>query len=73
MKQAKSLNIAGEQLAELKERGEAAERDLGATLDKAYELVLLPVAREGDRGAVRLRGDRLERSPRARPTSTRSG
>jgi hypothetical protein len=47
VKQAKSLNIAGEQLAELKERGEAAERDLGATLDKAYELVLLPVAREG--------------------------
>ena len=48
VKQAKSLNVAGEQLAELKERGEAAARDLGATLDKAYELVLLPVAREGD-------------------------
>jgi len=46
-KQAKSLNIGDEQLAELKERGEAAARDLGATLDKAYELVLLPVAREG--------------------------
>jgi hypothetical protein len=43
VKQAKSLNIEGEQLAELKERGEAAERDLVATLDRAYELVLLPV------------------------------
>lgn len=47
VKQGKSLNVAGEQLAELKERGEAAARDLGATLDKAYERVLLPVAREG--------------------------
>jgi hypothetical protein len=47
VKQAKSLNIAGEQLAELKDRGEAAARDLGATLDKAYELILLPVTREG--------------------------
>src|SRR5206468_7021511 len=47
VKQARSLNIAGEQLAELKDRGNAAERDIGATLDKAYELVLLPVARDG--------------------------
>ena len=50
VKQAKTLNIAGEQLGELKERGEAAERDLSATLDRAYELVLLPVAREGLEG-----------------------
>ena len=50
VKQAKSLNIAGEQLSELKERGDGAERDLVATLDRAYELVLLPVeASEGDR------------------------
>jgi hypothetical protein len=50
VKQAKSLNITGEQLSELKERGDAAERDLVATLDRAYELVLLPVeATEGDR------------------------
>jgi hypothetical protein len=47
VKQARSLNIVGEQLVELKERGDAAARDLGATLDKAYEFVLLPVAREG--------------------------
>jgi hypothetical protein len=50
IKQAKSLNIAGEQLGELKERGASAERDLVATLDRAYELVLLPVAREGLEG-----------------------
>ena len=50
VKQAKSLNVAGEQLAELKERGDAAERDLGSTLDHAYELILLPVAREGLEG-----------------------
>jgi hypothetical protein len=37
------LNIVGEQLEELKERGDAAERDLVATLDRAYELVELPV------------------------------
>jgi hypothetical protein len=50
VRQAKSLNIAGEQLAELKERGDGAERELVATLDRAYELVLLPVeATEGDR------------------------
>jgi hypothetical protein len=50
VKQAKSLNITGEQLAELKERGDGAERELVATLDRAYELVLLPVeAGEGDR------------------------
>src|SRR5207253_2020421 len=42
-KQAKSLNIEGEQLDELKERGDGAERELVATLDRAYELVLLPV------------------------------
>lgn len=47
VKHAKSLNIAGEQLDELKERGESAERDLGATLERSYQLVLLPVAREG--------------------------
>jgi hypothetical protein len=50
VKQAKTLNIAGEQLAELKERGEAAARELSTTLDRAYELVLLPVAREGLEG-----------------------
>jgi hypothetical protein len=50
VKQAKSLNVKDEQLAELKERGEAASRDLGATLDKAYELVLLPEPREGLEG-----------------------
>jgi len=50
VKQAKSLNVVGEQLAELKERGDSAERDLGSTLDHAYELVLLPVAREGLEG-----------------------
>lgn len=50
VKQAKSLNIAGEQLAELKERGDSAERDLVATLDRTYELVLLPIeATEGDK------------------------
>jgi hypothetical protein len=49
VRQAKSLNIAGDQLAELKERGDGAERDLVATLDRAYELVLLPVeATDGD-------------------------
>jgi hypothetical protein len=49
VKQAKSLNITGEQLAELKERGDGAERELLATLDRAYELVLLPVeATDGD-------------------------
>jgi hypothetical protein len=49
VKQARSLNIVGEQLDELKERGQAAARELGATLDKAYELVLLPVAsQDGD-------------------------
>ncbi len=53
VKQAKSLNITGEQLAELKERGDGAERELVATLDRAYELVLLPVeAGEGDRPYV---------------------
>ena len=46
-RQAKNLNIAGEQLAELKDRGTAAERDLAATLERSYLLVLLPVAREG--------------------------
>lgn len=50
LKQAKSLNIQREQLDELKERGEAASRDLGATLDRAYELVLLPVPQEGPDG-----------------------
>jgi hypothetical protein len=40
------LNIVGEQLSELRDRGEAAGKDLGATLDKAYELVLLPVPRD---------------------------
>jgi hypothetical protein len=50
VKQAKSLNVVGEQLAELKERGDSAERDLGSTLDHVYELVLLPVAREGLEG-----------------------
>jgi hypothetical protein len=50
VKQSKSLNVVGEQLAELKERGDSAERDLGSTLDHAYELVLLPVAREGLEG-----------------------
>ena len=50
VKQAKSLNVVGEQLGELKDRGDAAERDLGSTLDHAYELVLLPVAREGLEG-----------------------
>lgn len=50
VKQANSLNIAGEQLAELRERGDGAERELVATLDRAYELVLLPVeATEGQR------------------------
>jgi hypothetical protein len=47
-KQAKSLNISGEQLADLKSRGDAAARDLGATLDKAYQLVLLPVTSDKD-------------------------
>ena len=47
VKQAKSLNIAGEQLAELKERGEAAERELGSTLERSYQTILLPVPREG--------------------------
>ena len=42
VKQAKSLNIAGEQLAELKERGERRARPR-CILDRAYELVLLPV------------------------------
>jgi hypothetical protein len=50
VKHAKSLNIVGEQLGELKERGDAAVRDLSTTLDRAYELVLLPVAREGLEG-----------------------
>lgn len=50
LKQAKSLNIEREQLDELKERGEAAARDLAATLDRAYELVLLPVPRQGLEG-----------------------
>jgi hypothetical protein len=50
VKQAKTLNIAGEQLSELKERGDAAARELSTTLDRAYELVLLPVAREGLEG-----------------------
>lgn len=50
VKQAKTLNIAGEQLSELKERGDAAARDLSTTLDRAYELILLPVAREGLEG-----------------------
>lgn len=50
VKQATSLNITGEQLAELKERSDGAERELVATLDRAYELVLLPVeATDGDR------------------------
>jgi predicted AAA+ superfamily ATPase len=47
VKQAKSLNIAGEQLSELKERGESSARELSSTLDRAYETVLLPVARDG--------------------------
>jgi hypothetical protein len=46
-KQAKGLNITGEQLNELKERRESAERDLGATLERAYQVVLVPVARDG--------------------------
>lgn len=50
VKQAKTLNVEGEQLSELKERGQAAERDLAATLERAYEIVLLPVAREGLEG-----------------------
>jgi hypothetical protein len=50
VKQAKSLNIGSEQLGELKERGDGAERELLATLDRTYELVILPVeATEGDR------------------------
>ena len=47
VKQAKSLNIAGEQLAELKERGDGGRARPRATLDRAYELVLLPV--DGER------------------------
>jgi hypothetical protein len=44
IRQAKSLNIEGEQLAELKDRAAAAERELTATLERAYVIVLLPMA-----------------------------
>ncbi|MGH3005452.1 MAG: ATP-binding protein [Gaiellaceae bacterium] len=53
VKQAKGLNIAGEQLAELRERGAAAERDLAATLERSYELVLLPVPSENGEAPYR--------------------
>ena len=72
VKQAKSLNIAGEQLAELKERGDGAERDLvrrstGPTSSCCCR------SRRARATSVRLRGDRPERADRAWAVSSTTG